>query len=255
MDKIEKSLEIIKKAYEKFHKKQFLFTDPVKFLHRYSDERDVEVAGFISAVFAYGRVEQIFKTLETIFSYLGDSPYLSLVRKKRFSDFPQLVHRFNSREDIIATLEMIGKVLRSFGSFERLFMFYYKKGKGIKKPLDYFANVLYVMLPRRTASLKFLFPFPSDGSACKRWNLFLRWMVRKDEIDRGIWKNVLPSDLVIPLDTHVWKISKKLGLTERKIPDWQAAEEVTEKLKLLDPTDPVKYDFAITRAGMLEGMG
>ncbi len=245
MEDIKKSLELIKTLHEKLDKKELLKKTPLKFLHLYEDKRDIEVVGFISAIFSYGGIKEIFKTIETILSYLGEKPFRFLLEKRAFKEFPPLSHRFNSKEDIISVLEMMGKVIRTFGSFENLFLFYYKRGEKIKEPLNCFANVIYLMLPKRNTSLKFLFPFPSEGSGCRRWNLFLKWMVRDDGMDRGIWKRISPADLVIPLNLHIWKVSKKLGLTNRKFPDWQAAEEVTEKLKLLNPKDPLSYEFTL----------
>lgn len=247
MDKIEDILYKIEGIYKKYHQKKSIYTDPVKFIHRYSNSKDQEVVGFIAATFAHGRAEQIFTTVEKILSFLGKNPYTTLLNLKKPSNFPPIQHRFNDSEDVKSFLFGLGKAIRTFGSLKRLFLIYYKDKESIKESLDCFINTLYIMLPRRSKTLRFLLSTPFEGSACRRLNLFLKWMVRKDQIDLGLWGEVSPSKLIIPLDTHIWKISKEFGLTSCTTPSWRAAEEITEKLRILDSNDPVKYDFALKK--------
>jgi uncharacterized protein (TIGR02757 family) len=121
---------------------------------------------------------------------------------------------------------------------------------GISRFSKHFINSFIETFGNVSDGIKFMFPLPEKGSACKRMNLFLRWMVRKDELDFGLWKEIPASKLVIPVDTHVARISRKLKLTKRKNADWKMAEEITSNLKKFDPEDPIKYDFAICHLGI-----
>jgi uncharacterized protein (TIGR02757 family) len=151
-------------------------------------------------------------------------------------------------------MHIIGCALKEYESLENIFLKDYSiNSNNIKQTLTSFVKVLYGYIPHYTESTKgirHLIPNPENGSACKRLNLFLKWMVRKGSVDLNIWKNVSTSDLIIPLDTHVARVSRNIGLTERKADDWITASQITEKLKKFDPKDPAKYDFAIFGAGI-----
>jgi len=180
--------------------------------------------------------------------------------KKRFADFK---HRFNDGRDVLCLLYIMRQMIEQSGSIGEFFMAGYSpEDANIKNALTSFTERALRLdsaglygtkkIPEK-AYLRFFFPSPASGSACKRLNLYLRWMVRHgDNLDLGLWKGVAPSKLVIPLDTHIARISRFIGLTSKKNPDWTMAEEITESLKKLDPEDPVKYDFAICRLGILE---
>ncbi len=234
--------------------------DPLQFLHLYSDERDIEVMGFIAAVFAYGNVKQIINTLNKFTLLAGYKPYSYITSfSNRMSDgrLSSLYHRFYSVQDVINLFLVLQKVYAEYGSLKNLFLKYYNdEDKNIKDGLNgfsmHFINELKTLTKSRVLSsgTRFMFPLPQLGSACKRKNLFLRWMVRKDELDFGFWSEIPKHKLIIPVDTHIARICKELKLTRLKNVSWRMAEEITENLKKFDPEDPVKYDFAICHIGM-----
>ena len=244
-----------------YHYKYFDFTkispDPLEFPHRFTNYHDIEISSFISAIFAYGNIKQIIKSLEIIHAVMGESPYefvINYSEEKDSQNFKLLKHRFYTSDDINNLFLGLQKIYSVYGSLKYLFLLYYfEKDSNIKNSLSFFAkNLLSISTKNKkvTRGLKFMFPDPALGSACKRFNLFLRWMVRNDDLDFGIWFEIDPSKLIIPVDTHVATISKKLRLTRGKIISWKMAEEITEKLKLFNDQDPVKYDFAICHIGM-----
>src|SRR5690606_311097 len=161
-------------------------------------------------------------------------------------------HRFYSEDDINNFFQTIRAVYKNEESLENLFMkFYNPDDKNLKNAINKFSKFFLEKTGSKIShGIKFMFPLPEKGSACKRMNLFLRWMIRKDELDFGIWNKIPPSKLVIPVDTHVARICKQLKLTSRKNVNWKMAEEITENLKKFDSHDPVKYDFAICHIGM-----
>jgi len=244
----------------------FLSSDPLEFVHRYADPADREVVGLIASSLAYGRVAGIRRSVERVLSVMGASPvrFAAAFRPAQgpgpFKDF---AHRFNRGEDIACLVYFIRQMLEKSGSIGAFFMDGYSAGdKNIKGALGSFAaNVLALDAGRiygarslpRGAGVRYFFPSPENGSACKRLNLYLRWMVRRsDGLDFGLWREVEPRKLVIPLDTHIARISRHIGLTKRRTPDWKTAEEITASLSELDPADPVKYDFALSRLGILD---
>ncbi|MFA3782117.1 TIGR02757 family protein [Melioribacteraceae bacterium 4301-Me] len=244
-----------------YHYKYFDFSqispDPLEFLHRYKNYHDIEISGIISSVFAYGNVKQIINTLEKIHSIMNYEPYkfvMNFHEKKNNNPFNGLKHRFYTSKDILILFSTLNKIYNSYGSLKYFFLLYYfEKGKNLKETISFFSqNFLKIISKENELSvgLKFMFPDPFKGSACKRMNLFLRWMVRKDELDFGLWHEIPKSKLVIPVDTHVAKICKKLKLTKKKVVSWEMAEEITDNLKKIDAKDPVKYDFAICHLGM-----
>jgi len=244
--------------YEAFDKSK-ISPDPLQFLHLYKNERDIEVIGFLASVFAYGNVKQINNSLEKIRVIVKNKPcsYVVKFTAKDYKDFEGLKHRFYSQEDIVNLFLVLKDVFLNYGSLKNLFMnFYNPNDSNLKNTISKFSNHLIntgMELTNKdivSRGVKFMFPNPEKGSACKRVNLFLRWMVRKDELDFGFWNEIPTSKLIIPVDTHIAKICKSLKLTKRKNVNWKMAEEITEKLKKFDPNDPVKYDFALCHIGM-----
>lgn len=231
--------------------------DPLEFPHRFNNYHDIEVSAFLSSIFAYGNINHIMDFLEKLHNIISSSPYQFVIDfnpQKDVRKFESLIYRFYSTQDIIALFTVLKKIYTDFGTLKNFFL----KGKSgadllIKEQIcDFSTNIFYLI--RRvyevTHGIKLMFPNPKLGSACKRMNLFLRWMARKDELDFGLWNEIPKSKLIIPVDTHVAKISKRLGLTKMNNISWKMAEEITENLKRLDPNDPVKYDFAICHIGM-----
>jgi uncharacterized protein (TIGR02757 family) len=215
-------------------------------------------------VFAYGRVEGILANVGRVLETLGERP----AERVRVFDavrdggaFASFVHRWSRGADVVAVLSILRSVLEREGSLEGLFLQGYTPGEpgAVRVALSRFSGALRARAPGgartgagRPRGLPFLLPSPEGGSACKRLNLFLRWMVRGDALDRGLWRRVSPADLVIPLDTHVARISRNLGLSLRRSADWRMAEEVTESLRRFAPDDPTRFDFALCRLGILD---
>jgi uncharacterized protein (TIGR02757 family) len=234
-----------------------LSPDPLEVVRRYDDPRDREVAGILAAAFAYGRADIIVRNVSTLLEAIGPSPHGYLAdefdpaeARLRFYGFS---HRFHKTRDLVALLTSLAGAIRAHGSLGALFASVHAAGdRDIGPSLTRFAEAIHAHAPPRAPrSLRFLVSSPEDGSACKRMNLFLRWMVRRTSPDLGQWTFVDPSQLVMPLDTHVHRISTFLGLNRRKAADWKTARALTDVLATFDAADPVRYDFAICRLGVL----
>jgi uncharacterized protein (TIGR02757 family) len=253
--------QILDIFYKEYDFRERLLHDPIEFPHRYQDPRDIEIAGFVSSCFAYGKVGLFKPVIEKLLSVMGRHPHefllhFSIARHAR--RFDGIRYRFNRNQDIICLLFMLHRMIIKEGSLEGAFMKHYQDedrniGNALSGMVDGFLSVdttkVYGKNIRPDGLMQF-FPTPANGSACKRQNLFLRWMVRDRDIDFGVWKGIPKKKLVIPLDTHIMKISRCLGLTARKSADWKTAVEVTEALRRLDPEDPLKYDFALCHQGI-----
>lgn len=229
-------------------------TDPLVLVRRYTRSEDIEAAGWIASAFAYGRVEMILSNVGKLLGILGGSPARTLAGN-RFTagDLPFFRHRFHGPGEAAALLNVIGETIRREGSVGDFFQRRFERKDQTTGPmLDRLTAEILGSLAQTTPPLRFLFPAPSDGSACKRWNMFLRWMVRREGMDFGLWRKIPPRALVMPVDTHVHRVARRLRLTRRKSADWKTAEEITGRLARFDPDDPVKYDFALCRLGILE---
>jgi uncharacterized protein (TIGR02757 family) len=241
----------------------YLDTDPLAFPHRYVEPADREIVAFLASAFAYGSVPQIRRTLEGILAVLGGRPRRFVERFRGNGDagaFRGFVHRFHREGDLVRLLGIARRMIERGGSIEGFFAEGIPGAQSlVRDGLDSFSRRALALDPERgedrsgDAGVRFFFPSPADGSACKRLCLFLRWVVRGgDGIDLGLWSCVRPADLVLPLDTHVARIARHLGLTRYAGPSWAAARGATESLRALDPDDPVKYDFALCRLGILD---
>jgi uncharacterized protein (TIGR02757 family) len=231
--------------------------DPLEFPHRFTNYHDIEISAFISSIFAYGNVKQIINSLQKIHTVMDNKPYEFVngySYRKGIKKFRSVKHRFFTNEDIALLFNALNKIYKDYGTLKYFFLLYYfEKDDNLENSISFFSrNFLKFISQGRelTHGIKFMLPDPLKGSACKRMNLFLRWMVREDELDFGLWNEIPSSKLVIPVDTHVAKICKKIGLTSRKSASWKMAVEITNKLSKFDPADPVKYDFAICHLGM-----
>ncbi len=238
----------------------YLESDPVYFPHQYKDPLDIEIAGLIASSLAYGKVDIFKPKIAHILSVMGTSPsgYIKTFNPSKENSFDGFVYRFNRGPDIIHLLSVIQEIIKRSGSVKEFFLQGYSPDDpDIENALSSFVLRILEMDckeafldGRLSDGFKHLFPAPGKG-ACKRLNMYLRWMVRKDSIDFGLWSEIPPSKLIMPIDTHVARLSRYLGLTKRKGVDWKMAVDVTGALKALDPEDPVKYDFALSRLGIL----
>ncbi len=238
--------------YARYHRREFVHPDPLEFLYRYDDPAEREIVGLIASSLAYGRVAQILKSVSVVLgrmgppaSFIGDSSEKDM--RRSVADFR---HRFTTGEELADLLIGIKRVVEEHGSLKAAFV------KGLRDDdetvlpaLDAFATALM------GTGCNSLIPLPGRGSACKRLNLFLRWMVRRDEVDPGGWDEVGPARLIVPLDTHQYRICTALGFTRRKSANLRTALEITEAFRRIAPEDPVRYDFSLTRTGILPGNG
>lgn len=239
--------------------------DPVEFPRRHSDPHDAEVVGLLAASLAYGRADVFKPALGRVLDVLGPHPARFAEAFARAPDpaaFGFFLYRFNRPADVAALVAAIGHVRARHGSLgDRFAALFDGAGGGpaaLRPALARFAAELRGAPPvapllagRGRRGLQHLLPDPAGAGACKRWNLYLRWMVRgPDRVDLGIWRGVPPSALVVPLDTHLHRIARHLGLTARRDASWRTAEEITAALRRLDPADPIRYDFALCHLGM-----
>jgi uncharacterized protein (TIGR02757 family) len=238
------------------HKEQFLESDPLAFVRKYDKSRDQEIAAFVGSCFAIGRADLIRNAVRTVLERMGPSPgaFVSDSDSRQFRTiYRDFVYRFFRGRDVAVLLSGLQKAVKRHGSLESFFLEGYDdEDSDVGRALSRFVRG-FVRFQGRAVLKPGLRAFLSDpytGSGCKRLCLFLRWMVRREYPDLGVWKSVSPAKLVIPLDTHVIRLGKKLGLTKRVSPGWKMALEITESLRRLDPDDPVRYDFALCHAGM-----
>ena len=240
--------------------------DPVHKARPFVRPADREIAAFCAGALAFGRVASVLNSIDTLFRILGDRP-ADFVR--RFepdappADLRSMFHRWIRGEDLIALLWILRQMLERSGSIERFFLEGLSDADGdIGPALDSFSTRAlaldvrraYGRQPRRPGVCYF-FPRPSAGSACKRLNLFLRWMVRQDEVDLGVWHSVPRAKLIVPLDTHVIRLGRCLRLTRYASPGWRMAADITASLRALNPDDPVRFDFSLCHIGMMNACG
>jgi uncharacterized protein (TIGR02757 family) len=240
--------------------------DPIQIVRRFSRADDREIVGFIAAALAFGRVSSVLQSIERVLAVIGPAPaaYVRQFDPRRDGPaFAGIVHRWTRDADIVAMLWLLRQMLDRAGSVEGFFLEGYDAGADdIADALDSFSTramaldlkAAYGRVPKRPGVCYF-FPRPSAGSACKRLNLFLRWMVRNDALDLGIWTRVSPAKLIVPLDTHVIRVGRCLRLTAYTSPGWRMARDVTASLRRIDPLDPVKYDFSVCHLGMMNACG
>lgn len=252
---------ILNRFYREYDFRQRILHDPIEFPHRYKNTGDIEIAGFLACCFAYGRIGLFKPVVEKILAVMGKSPHdflLDFSIARQAKRFQGIQYRFNRNDDIICLLFMLHIILRKEGSLESVLVKHYREadaniGNSLAAMINRFLSVDTTKIYGRnlkTLGLMQFFPSPSKGSTCKRSTLFLRWMIRDKDIDLGIWKNIPKNKLVIPLDTHIMKISRCLGFTKRNAADWKTAVEITGALKQFDPEDPLKYDFALCHQGI-----
>lgn len=250
----------LERLYEKYNRRDLIQTDPLQFVYHYSSRADREIAGLLAATLAYGKVRQIEKSLSRLFEYMGKSPSTFVrdfdVRKRaQLRDFK---HRFTTGDDLSDLLELLRTVLEEFGSLEQYFARGYSSGDATIIPaLSKFCDSLCAAYAkghsgRVSGGLKYLLASPTRNSACKRLNLFLRWMVRDDDVDAGLWRSIDKARLIVPVDVHIGRLCKILSFYGRKSISLAAATEITESFAEIEPADPVKYDFALSRIGIVE---
>lgn len=253
--------EPLERLYREFDYGARVGRDALQFPLRYTDPRDREIVALLTACLAYGRVDLFGRELEKALRAMGPSPFRFVSDFEPARDaraFDDFRYRFNRPRDLVAFCLAAREVLARYGTLEKCFAAGDPDGRGpIGPALERFARAfldadLSKVFPRgrRSRGYRHLFPLPSVGGPCKRLHLFLRWMVRREPPDFGLWTGVSPARLLIPVDTHVENIARAIGLTRRRSRNWRMAEEITGRLAAVDPADPVKYDFALCHKRM-----
>ncbi len=247
---------ILDTAVDRFLRQEFLSSDPIAIPHRFSRLQDIEIAAFWTAMLAWGQRKTIIDNAGKLMDLMDNAPYDFVLNhheneRKRFLDFK---HRTFMATDTLYFLEFLQSYYRHNHSLEDAFARHMSASdEHTGQALTGFHD-LFFSLPDHPERTRKHIATPARHSACKRLNMFLRWMVRNDSrgVDFGIWRRIRPAQLLIPLDVHVDRVARNLGLLHRKANDWQAVLELTAALRLFDPDDPVKYDYALFGLGVLE---
>jgi uncharacterized protein (TIGR02757 family) len=240
----------LEELYRKYNRRRFVHPDPLEFLYNYEYLRDREIVGLVASSLAYGRVEQILKSVSSVLERMQDPSHFlkcSSLESLR-SAFKDFKHRFTTGEDLATLLFGVKRVIEKYGSLYTCFRA--KLNDEDDTVLPALRSFMVELSIVSNCMYNTLVPSPEKGSACKRMNLFLRWMIRKDDVDPGGWDEVPASKLIVPLDTHLYRICHALNLSQRKQADMKTAFEITYVFRTISPDDPVKYDFALTRLGI-----
>jgi uncharacterized protein (TIGR02757 family) len=241
-------------------------SDPVHRVRPFADPADREIAAFCAAALAFGRVASVLNSIDALFAAIGPHPAQFVRRfepEQASAGMRAVVHRWIRGDDLVALLWILRQMIDRAGSIEGFFLEGYRpEHDDIGPALESFSTRAlaldirraYGRQPRRPGVCYF-FPRPAAGSACKRLNLFLRWMARSDEVDLGVWSGLPAAKLIVPLDTHVIRLGRCLRLTTYTSPGWRMAADITASLRLLDPDDPVRFDFSLCHIGMMNACG
>lgn len=237
---------------DRFNQPDFIPNDPISIPHRFNDAVDIEIAGFFAAILAWGQRVTIIRSCDRLMQLMGSSPHDFIVNHKPrdLKKLESFVHRTFNGTDLLYFVAFLQAHYRKHRSLEHLFVVEPEE-RTVEHGLVRFHREFF-SLPDYPARTRKHVATPERKSACKRLNMFLRWMVRSDDrgVDFGLWKRISPAQLVCPCDLHVERVARKLKLIQRKGMDWQTALELTENLRLLDPDDPVRYDFALFGIGI-----
>jgi uncharacterized protein (TIGR02757 family) len=244
--------EFLEEKYLRYNHPAFIESDPISIPHLFERKEDIEIAGFLTATFSWGNRASILKDANRLFGRMGCTPYEFIVTASPsdFEPFRSFYHRTFNGEDCLFFLEALKNIYRNEGGLEQ--MLTPEPGIDLAHTITIF-RTKFLSTVHAKRSEKHIAD-PAAGSAAKRILMFLRWMVRNDNrgVDFGIWRKMDPSILMCPIDVHSGNVARKLGLLSRKSNDWQAVEELTANLRTFDPSDPVKYDFALFGLGVFE---
>lgn len=239
-----------------YNQPSFIKDDPICIPHLFTKKQDIEIAGFFAAIFAWGNRTTIINKSKELLVLMDNAPHAFCLHHSA-NDLKKLLgfkHRTFNATDLLYFVSFFNMHYNKHDSLETAFSTWmHKKDDSIENGLKGFYNYFFSLadVPHRTRKH---IASPVKNSGCKRLNMFLRWMVRSDDkgVDFGIWKNISPSQLICPLDVHVARVAKEIGILQRQPPDWQAALELTTYLRTLDKADPAKYDFALFGTGVME---
>jgi uncharacterized protein (TIGR02757 family) len=252
----EKLKDFLNRKVEEYNRPAFIEKDPVSIPHLFKRKQDIEIAGFFASIFAWGNRTIIINKSKELMQMMDNSPHDFIVNLdnaglKRLTEFK---HRTFNSTDLLYFVEFLHHHYSENKSLETAFTQWMdEKDDTVEKALIGFRRYFFSLEDAPARTQKHI-ATPERNSGCKRLNMFLRWMVRKDKcgVDFGIWNKISPSQLICPLDVHVARVAKRFNLISRKQADWQSALELTQLLRQLDPTDPAKFDFALFGLGVME---
>ncbi|MDQ6755483.1 MAG: TIGR02757 family protein [Bacteroidota bacterium] len=242
---------------EEYNQPSFIQSDPICIPHLFSKKQDIEIAGFFAAIFAWGNRKTIINKSKELMQLMDYAPHQFITQHKEddLKNFIEFKHRTFNTTDLLYFLKFLKHHYTKNKSLESAFFNYKLSGQPnsiVEDALNYFCNYFFSLYDAPVRTYKHI-ASPLKNSTCKRLNMFLRWMIRKDDkgVDFGIWKKISPSELICPVDVHVARVAKHFNLLNRNITDWKAALELTDNLRTLDKNDPVKYDFALFGLGVM----
>ncbi|MBA2330564.1 MAG: TIGR02757 family protein [Flavisolibacter sp.] len=245
--------DFLNKKVDEYNQPSFIQSDPISVPHRFSKKQDIEIAAFFASIFAWGNRTIIINKTTQLMELMGNTPHDFIIHHKEndLKTFLNFRHRTFNTTDVLYFILFLQHHYKKHNSLEDAF--FYKGLSNQEERLNYF-HTYFFSLPEAPPRTKKHIAAPFRKSTCKRLNMFLRWMVRKDNcgVDFGIWKTMNPSELICPVDLHVARVARNFDLIKRKQTDWQTAVELTDQLKKFDKKDPVKYDFALFALGVVE---
>ena len=245
--------EFLDSKYEQYNQKKFIESDPIQVPHNFTSKEDIEISSFLTATIAWGQRKTIIKNSFEMMDLLDNSPYDYIINStEKEIDKLNIKHRTFNEIDFRYFIKKLKYIYKDYGNLENLF-FENIEGNTMHNSIHNFKSLFFKNnYPLRTTKH---ISDPFKGSACKRVNMFLRWMVRKDSngVDFGIWNKISPSHLSCPLDVHSGRVARKLGILNRTQNDHKAVIELDNKLRIFDSNDPVKYDFSLFGLGVFEG--
>jgi len=251
---IEQIKDFLEEKYIQYNTPEYINSDPIQVPHQFTKKENIELSAFLTASIAWGNRKSIINNANKLMSLFDYSPYDFIINasKKEISNIPHFVHRTFNVSDLQYFLLSLQNIYNRHNGLEGIFTSLIKEKQNMKDCISSFHDVFFEICPLERTRKHIA--NPSKGSAAKRINMFLRWMVRKDNVgvDFGLWKNFPVSKLYIPLDLHVGNVARELGILKRKQNDWKALEEIMSLLKDFDPNDPSKYDYALFGLGIFE---
>jgi uncharacterized protein (TIGR02757 family) len=255
MDAPQQLTDFFNRKVNEYNQPSFIEADPVCIPHLFTTKQDIEIAGFFAAIFAWGNRTTIINKSKELMQLMQMKPHAFCLHAsvKELKALEHFKHRTFNATDLLYCIDFFKQHYQQHASLELAFMPNNQSPASIKEALTYFHHYFFSLEDAPLRTRKHI-STPEKGSSCKRLNMFLRWMVRKDNkgVDFGIWKHISPSQLICPIDVHVARVAKRFNLLDRTQTDWLAAEELTNYLKQLDPKDPAKYDFALFGLGVIE---
>lgn len=252
MERNEETHELLERLHDKYNTPDFIEHDPISIPHRFTSREDIEISGFLAATIAWGNRKAIVKSAGRMMEYMDGQPYDFTVNASddELAKLQTYVHRTFNGGDFITFVRSLRHLYRTHGGIGNFFESEWERTRDMRRVLSAFRAEFFAVdhLTRCEKHLSSI----DKGASCKRLNMYLRWMVRKDShgVDFGIWERIPASALYLPLDVHSGNMGRALGLLARKQNDWKAVDEITSTLRLYDPTDPVRYDFSLFGAGI-----